>query len=104
MKLTASFLLYVYLFSFATSSLADDCQINWWKRDIVDNNIVRYYGEVKKDSAEIIHVEVWQSRKMIGSSRSYVNPRGIFDVTVYTDTTVKKKSRPRFSCRSDRIM
>ena len=104
MKLTAVALLSISLFSFASSSMADDCDINWWRRDIVENNVVRYYGELKKDSAEIVYVEVWQSRKLIGSSRSYVNPRGIFDVIVYTDKRVKKKSRPKFSCSSRNLI
>jgi len=100
----------IFLISGMTSSpvSADDCQIEWWKRNHIDTHEVQYYGKVKPGTAKTIFVEVWGDKGMTGTGLNFVNPRGSFSVFVTSGPgaklKMKKSSKPIFSCSMDNFL
>ena len=88
---------------YCTAALADDCKIDWWKRDYIDGGVAEYYGKVQPGTAKSIFVEIWGKDGLAGEGGSYVNPRGIFSVTLnsFSETDFKKRYKPTFSCSTD---
>ncbi len=86
-------------------AFADDCQIDWWKRNKIDIHNVTYSGAIKQGTANTIFIEVWTSSKgMIGEGWSYVNPRGAFMITVSSKHWLKKSANLVFSCTMDKML
>ena len=86
---------------FVPGAAAKDCQMEAYKGDIDRSrkNVIVYTGRVKPGSADIIYIELWRNREMIGQTVTHVNPRGVFKARLIAEKKIRRSSRVVFSCR-----
>lgn len=81
-----------------------DCNLQSWRREIENGDLWAYRGYVEPGSARRIYVEIHEKAgmhgsKMVGESTSYINPRGGFEVRVFTAGRLfDHRAYPIFSC------
>lgn len=82
----------------APGIVAAKCKIDWWKRDR-GAPITKVFGEIAPGTGSQVFVEIWSRGKLLAESWSYANPRGVFEVRLFTRERPRKRAATRISCR-----
>ena len=74
-----------------------ECEDLKWKLTVKGRPAV-YRGRVKPGTVDVIHVEVRNSRGLIGQNFGFPNPGGTWEVMVWGDSAIRKRHRETFYC------
>lgn len=74
-----------------------ECEDLKWKLTVKGRPAV-YRGSVKPGTVDVIHIEVRNSRGLIGQNFGFPNPGGTWEVMIWGDSAIIKRHRETFYC------